>query len=151
MPELSTLYRPPLNPERIKINRRNPTSGAGRQEIVSASDWGTATRPEGILRIDLSESEQQIVVELNLPGISYDDVSVRVRDGRISVVAHAIERNRFIEASRQPSFYQSIPLPNTARLRSIVWEFANERMLITIPKARTSGQAAFRYMVYPGS
>lgn len=67
--------------------------------------------------VDLSETEDEIIVRADLPGFSKDEIAIRLRNGSLEIAAkHKEEKKevgeRFFKVERKlGSYYRSIPLP----------------------------------------
>jgi HSP20 family protein len=105
-----------------------PLVGAG----IAAKPW--------MPLVDLTESEKELVVTADLPGVAAKDVAVMVKDGML-----VIEGERKSEAEEKGKefhrverflgkFYRAVPLPPTVDPERIAAESANGVITVRIPK-----------------
>jgi len=108
--------------------------------------WGTPTQGFGnggtawLPALDVWETDEEIVLALDLPGIPEDKVSIEVDDGVLTVSG---ERERTVEQRsdrfsrferRFGTFSRSVTLPQGVSEDSIKAEFANGVLEIHVPK-----------------
>lgn len=137
-----TRYRPitPMRNVRREIDRIFgdffPTFGEeGEGEIFS---------PMWTPRMDLSETEGEFLVKMDLPGIDKDQVSVNVEDSMLTVKGERQEEKKeekenYLRMERSyGNFYRSIPLPETAKVNQVKAAFKNGVLTVHIPKAEQS-------------
>jgi HSP20 family protein len=91
-------------------------------------------------RIDIVETEKELIVKADLPGVEPKDVEATVRDGVLILRGerkeekeekgksfHRIERFR-------GEFYRELPLPRIADAEKVTAAFAKGVLTVTIPK-----------------
>ncbi len=119
---------------REKMNRLFEDVGAGRgqeKELISSS-WNPA--------VDIYESENQLVMTAEIPGVDEKDVEIKIEDNTLTIKGerkfeketkqenyHRIERS-------YGSFYRSFTLPNYVDQDKIHAEHENGVLKITMPK-----------------
>lgn len=91
--------------------------------------------------LDVSETEQEIVLALDLPGIPQDRVEVEVDDGTLTVSGsrerRAREGERFYRVERRfGSFTRSVPLPSGIDEGTIQADVRDGVLEVRIPKPR---------------
>ena len=91
-------------------------------------------------RVDLSETKQEYKVNVDLPGVKKDDISVKVEDNRLIIKGVRSEEKKeegedFIRTERTyGSFYRTMVLPQMADSDAIDAKFSAGELLIRIPK-----------------
>jgi HSP20 family protein len=108
--------------------------------------WGTPTSGPGngvtawLPALDAWETDDEIVLALDLPGIQEEQVSIEVDDGVLTVSG---ERERTVEQRsdrfsrferRYGTFSRSVTLPQGAREEAIKAEFKDGVLEIHVPK-----------------
>lgn len=100
--------------------------------------------------IDLSESEDQVVVKAVLPGVRPEDVEITVSEGVLTVRGEARQEtteekeNFYRREIRFGSFARSIPLPSRVNQDSAEAEFKDGILTIQLPKAEESRPRSIR-------
>lgn len=90
--------------------------------------------------MDLSESEDNLVLRADLPGVSEDDVSVEVKDGVLTLAGERSDRHEkktegYHRVERAyGSFSRSLTLPDGIDAEKVHAEFENGVLEVTIPK-----------------
>jgi HSP20 family protein len=91
--------------------------------------------------VDVSESEDRIVVKAVLPGVESEDVDVSVDDGVLTIKGEkkheetAENENFYRKEIRYGAFSRSIALPAVVKSDEANAEFGNGVLTITLPKA----------------
>lgn len=92
-------------------------------------------------RADISETDEEYRVMLDLPGVSKDEVDISVENQRLIVQGERKEEKReedenYLRVERtHGSFYRSFPLPQAAELDHAQAEYDNGMLTIHVPKA----------------
>ena len=120
--------------------------GFGRFPLLSRSEPEFAVIPS----IDVRESESELVVEAELPGLDEKDVNVTLKDGVLSVEGekksereekkddyHLTERN-------YGSFQRSFRVPDTIDADKVKATFDKGVLRVTLPKRAETVQAEKR-------
>lgn len=93
-------------------------------------------------RIDLKENDKQFIVQVNLPGATKDNISVKL-DGQLLTISGRIEQNNEKSNSngtilrrerRSGSFTRNLTLPAPVKGNGMKTDFTDGVMKITIPK-----------------
>jgi HSP20 family protein len=92
-------------------------------------------------RVDLSETEDNYYIHVDLPGMGKDDLEINYQDGTLSISgerhAEETEENRkFVRVERSYGrFYRAFTLPQAVQDDQIDATFENGVLNITVPKA----------------
>jgi HSP20 family protein len=122
-------------------------SGAGLPSLV-----GNAPRAMGLAeltpQLDVSETDQEVRIAAELPGISEDDVEVEVADdvltirGEKSAEREEKERDYHLTERAEGSFARSLVLPFPVDPEQVQARFKDGVLTITIPKPEEMRQKA---------
>jgi HSP20 family protein len=114
----------------------------GRNLAPFGESWGTFSPS-----VDVVESENEIKVSAELPGMSDEDIDVSLDRGMLTIRGEKTEeqkeeRENYYRAERTyGSFQRSIPLPTAVKEDQVEAVFQNGVLTITLPKAEvTEGQ-----------
>ncbi|MBF0626390.1 MAG: Hsp20/alpha crystallin family protein [Magnetococcales bacterium] len=92
------------------------------------------------LRVDILETEEQVVIRADVPGMEQKDIKVNVDNGRLSISG---ERNFADEERREDyhrveraygRFSRTFQLPGTTHVEGIQAKYANGVLEVTLPK-----------------
>jgi HSP20 family protein len=105
-------------------------------------DFGRGWRGEAELTfpVDLSETENEVVVKAALPGITPEDVDISVSEGVLTVKGESKfeqkteKENYYRQEIRYGSFSRSIPLPSRVNHEQADAEFKDGVLTVTLPK-----------------
>jgi HSP20 family protein len=92
-------------------------------------------------RMDLSETDEEFIVRMDLPGLKKDEVTVNVEDNRLTVSGERKEEKKeesenYLRMERSyGSFYRSVRLPKTAQVEAVKAEFTDGVLRVHVPKA----------------
>lgn len=100
------------------------------------------TSPVGLmdLALDMYETEDSVVVELSVPGMSPEDIQVRVTGNRLTVEGelkgeHKTENKSYVlQERRYGRFYRSVVLPDYVKAGDAQAEFDKGVLKLTVPK-----------------
>jgi HSP20 family protein len=106
-------------------------------------------------KIDVSETDNEIQVTAEMPGIDQNNVQVLLEDDRLIIRGEKKEereeddkeRNYHVRERVQGAFSRTLPLPFTPDPNQIKAEFKNGVMTITIPKPQEVKQKQHRIEV----
>ena len=96
------------------------------------------------LAADLYEDGNNLVAEMNLPGMSADDIEVEVEDNHLRIsgkreeVQEKKEKNHYTKEIRRGSFERIIPLPDPVKHEGVSAEYADGVLKVSMPKRETS-------------
>jgi len=108
-------------------------------------DFGLMTPPRlmnpGLdLAVDVYEDGNNLVAEMNLPGLKGDDIEVEVEHNHLRIsgkreeVQEKKEKNHYAKEIRRGSFQRVIALPDTVDTKAINAEYHNGVLRVTMPK-----------------
>ncbi len=96
-------------------------------------------------RVDLSETADAYVVELDVPGVSREDININFHDNTLSISGERKSEKKeegkgeYVRVERQyGSFYRSFTLPKTVDTEKIDARYEDGVLVITVPKAEES-------------
>ena len=102
----------------------------------------------GFPHIELSESDKDIKVEAELPGLSEGDIELTLKDGALLIRGEkksAIEdKSRRVTERFYGRFERSIPLPSEVREDQVNATFKNGVLTVTLPKSAEATQKSKR-------
>lgn len=93
--------------------------------------------------IDLYETEDEVVVRANLPGLTSDDVQITVTSdvltlrGEVKRVDNKKDTTFHVMERRSGIFERSVTLPTIVQTEKAKADFENGVLTITLPKAET--------------
>ena len=89
--------------------------------------------------MDLIRNEDSLVLEVDLPGITLDEVKIEVEDGMLIVCGEHEDRlddekDKFVRRERRfGSFYRSMPLPSGVEAEQIKATCKDGLLEVTVP------------------
>ena len=95
-------------------------------------------------KINLSEDEKNIIVNVDLPGVNPDDVDIEVRDdsliisGKTEEEKEKKEKKFYYYERKSGSFYREISLPSKVDEKKTKAEIKNGVLEIILPKTAKS-------------
>ncbi len=95
-------------------------------------------------RMDLTESDDAYHLQMDLPGLKKENVTIRVEDNRLMVRGERQEKTRqesdnMLHMERRfGSFYRTVRLPKSIHDEGIKASFKNGVLEINVPKAEIS-------------
>ena len=96
---------------------------------------------------DVYEDDKNILIEMDLPGMNKQDISISYRDDILTVKGtrkiEADENQHYIRKERQiGSFSRSFPVPGGVESKAIKATFKEGVLTITLPKAEETPNAS---------
>ncbi len=98
----------------------------------------------GFPKVDITETEKEIIVTANVPGVSPEDISVEVSDGILSISGQINKEHK--EESKDKKYYRferesgsfsrSFSLPTKVDEKNIEAETKNGVLLVKLPKIK---------------
>ncbi|HKD55605.1 MAG TPA: Hsp20/alpha crystallin family protein [Steroidobacteraceae bacterium] len=102
----------------------------------------------GFPHVELSESEKEVKVEAELPGLSEGDIELTVKDGALLIRGEkksAVEdKSRRVSERFYGRFERLIPLPGDVREDQANATFKNGVLTVTLPKSQEAVQKSKR-------
>jgi HSP20 family protein len=90
----------------------------------------------------VQDSDDEVSLSLELPGVTFADVDIHVTDGVLTVCERTqppdgnAPLRHGVPERRDSSFSQSFPLPSDADAREISAHFAGDVLIVRVPKHR---------------
>jgi len=115
-----------------RVNRLFQETGAGREEGFATSSF--------VPPVDIYETEQNIVLKLEVPGIDQKDLDIRIENNTITVRGERKFENEVKEENfhrverRYGNFQRSFSLPNTVSTENVTADYENGILKITLAK-----------------
>jgi len=103
--------------------------------------WRSLEMPDYTFPVDVSETDNEVVVKAALPGVKSDDVDISVSEGALHIKAEARseekteKENYYRREIRYGAFARSIPLPTRVDFEQAEAEMADGVLTIRLPKA----------------
>lgn len=97
------------------------------------------------LACDVYEDGNNLIAEMNLPGLVGEDIDVEVEDNHLHVsgkreeVQEKKEKSHYAKEIRRGSFERLIPLPSVVEQSSVEAEYVDGVLKVTMPKREDSG------------
>ncbi len=127
------------NPFREMMNLRSEIDRLFDQSMDL--DWPAERRVFGELAIDLSETDENYLVQASIPGIEPNDLEISVTDNVLTIKGEYQEekdeegKQWHIRERRSGSFSRSVRFPMTVKADSVMAEYQNGVLNLTVPKA----------------
>lgn len=96
----------------------------------------------GDLAVDIYEKDNNIIAEMNLPGINPDNIEVSVEDNYLKISGSREEskeekkKHYYSKEIRRGSFERVVRLPSSVQRDKVLAEFKNGELTITLPKSK---------------
>ena len=97
------------------------------------------------LAVDVYEDGQNLIAEMNVPGLKGDDIDVEVEDnhlriaGRREEVQEKKEKSHYAKEIRRGSFERVLPLPDRVDASGVTAEYSSGVLKVTMPKMADEG------------
>jgi HSP20 family protein len=116
-----------------RVNRLfQETSTGGREESFPTSSF--------VPPVDIYETEQNIVLKLEVPGVEQKDLDIRIENNTITIRGERkfdkeVKEENFHRVERRyGSFQRSFGLPNTVNTENVSADYENGILKITLAK-----------------
>lgn len=92
------------------------------------------------MAVDVYEDGNDIVAEMNVPGLTAQDINVEVEDthlriaGRREEVQEKKEKNHYAKEIRRGSFERLVPLPDTVEQEKVTAQYKDGVLRVRMPK-----------------
>ncbi len=100
--------------------------------------------------VDLKETEQEIILKADIPGINQEDLDITVGEnivtlkGEIKLDESREEKGYHLIERRYGSFYRTIPLPAEVKSEEATARCKNGVLELKIPKVQTTKKHGFK-------
>lgn len=112
--------------------------------------WRTPAMRDFSPQLDVSETEKEIKITVELPGLEQKDISISLLkdvltiSGEKKVEEEAKDRNYYRIERRYGSFQRSVPLPARVEEDKVEAVFKNGVLVVTLPKKESEVSATRR-------
>jgi HSP20 family protein len=112
------------------------------QNLPSRSIWETTGTPA----IEMTETDQELILKAQNPGIESKDLNVEVSEDSVSISGEQKQESRTEEKGYFRSefhygrFERTVPLPVTVKNDQVKAEFKNGILILTLPKMETTSR-----------
>lgn len=95
-------------------------------------------------RMDVTENDTEFIVQVDLPGVSKDDVAVNIQDNQLTISGERKTESKetkqnYLRMERSYGrFFRSLGLPRGANADTVDAEFKDGVLTVHIPKAEES-------------
>lgn len=114
---------------------RTPTGPKSERVNASQTRW---FQPES----EVTETDEQFVLSLDLPGLNREDIKVEVNNNILSISGERKERGQFS---------RSFKVPNTVRTDKVQASYENGVLELSLPKAEIAKPRTIEIKVKDGS
>lgn len=118
---------------RVMSRPGGSTIGENGKEVMTAADW--------VPTVDISETEAQYAIQVELPGVKKEDVKVTLENGVLTIQGERRQKHpehgrkyHRIESS-YGRFVRSFTLPDTVEEGSVRAEYAEGMLQLHLPKS----------------
>lgn len=137
----------PFQPDRGFLTLRDAMNQLFDESFWSPLERGAFTRLQtamsGFPKVDISDTEKEIIVHANVPGLRPEDISVDVSDGVLTISGEVTKEHKDEDKDRHfyryerefGSFSRSFSLPAKVDESKIEAESKNGVLTITLPKS----------------
>ncbi|MDA0240176.1 MAG: Hsp20/alpha crystallin family protein [Proteobacteria bacterium] len=118
-------------------------------------DAAAFTGPSVLPQTDICETDEQFTMTLDLPGMTEDEVDLKIKDGRLTVSGEKStereeeEKDYHLRERRFGSFSRSFRIPESVDDTKIKAEFSQGVLSVTLPKKPTAASTARKIKVKP--
>lgn len=119
-----------------QVNRLLETSFPGHSSESALTTWAPA--------VDIHETENELVLKADLPGIDEKDLDIRIENNTLTVRGERkfekqVNEDNYLRVERSyGSFSRSFSLPNTINTEAIHAEYKNGVLTVQMPKRAES-------------
>jgi len=125
-----------VNSLQEQFSRLFDTSFPGRSSESDLTTWAPA--------VDIQETENELVLKADLPGIEEKDIDVRIESNTLTIRGERkfekqVNEDTYLRVERSyGSFSRSFSLPNTINTEAIHAEYKNGVLTVQMPKRAES-------------
>jgi HSP20 family protein len=115
-----------------RVNRLFQETNFGQEEGITTSSF--------VPPVDIYETEQNIVLKLEVPGVEQKDLDIRIENNTITIRGERnfekeVKEENFHRVERRyGSFQRSFSLPNTVNTEQVSADYENGVLKVTIAK-----------------
>ena len=119
-----------------QVNKLFEHTFNGQGENSAITSWAPA--------VDIYETENELVLKADLPGVTEKDIDVRVENNMLTVHGERqfdtkVKEDNYLRVERSyGSFSRSFSLPNTVNTEAISAEYKNGVLTVQLPKRAES-------------
>lgn len=127
---------PNFNALQDQMNKLFENTVHGQGENSAITSWAPA--------VDIYETENELVLKADLPGVSEKEIDVRVENNMLTVRGERqfetkVKEDNYLRVERTyGSFSRSFGLPNTVNTEAISAEYTNGVLTVQLPKRAES-------------
>jgi HSP20 family protein len=109
------------------------------EDFAQVRSWANPEAAELTFPVDLSETEDKVMVKAVLPGMKAEDVDITVSDDVLTIKGEKkheeTTENFYRKEIRYGAFARSIPLPGNVKYEDAEADFGDGILTVTLPKA----------------
>lgn len=115
-----------------RVNRLFQETGAGHDEGLTTTSF--------VPPVDIYETEHNIVLKVEVPGIEQKDLDIRIENNTITIRGERkfekeVKEENFHRVERRyGSFQRSFSLPNTVNTENVTADYENGLLKVTLAK-----------------
>ena len=127
---------PNFNALQDQVNKLFENSFHGQGENAAITSWAPS--------VDIYETENELVLKADLPGVSEKEIDIRVENDMLTVRGERkfeteVKEDNYLRVERTyGSFSRSFALPNTVNTEAINAEYKNGVLTVQLPKRAES-------------
>ena len=124
------------------VNRWLPAWRRPRSDLQNGDGWIESMFEDGGPAIDVEETDDEIIVEAEMPGLDKDDFKVEIYDDRLILRGQKKFENEergsgyYYAERRFGAFTRVIPLPSEVDARKASAKYKNGLLRVVLPKVR---------------
>lgn len=105
------------------------------------------------MAVDVYENENDLIAEMNVPGLKAEDVDVEVEDnylrisGRREETQEKKEKNHYSKEIRRGSFERAVQLPDMVDQENVTAEYDNGVLRVVMPKREKTAEKKVKVQV----
>lgn len=114
--------------------------------FFSESNSGSSSSAVWAPRTDLIESENQYTLQLDVPGMTKDDININVQNNTLTISGERKmertqdEEERVRVERSYGTFHRTFALPNSVDASNIEATYNNGELTVTVPKTETASR-----------
>jgi HSP20 family protein len=124
------------------VNRWLPGWQRSTWDLQNGDGWIESMLEEGGPPIDVEETDDQIIVQAEIPGLDKDDFRVEIADDRLilhgqkKIENEESGRGYYYAERRFGAFTRMIPLPSVVDVKKATARYKNGLLRVVLPKAK---------------